>query len=65
MPLSVCALLVVGERDRRQRGPVERAVGQQDLRAERLDQLREPLGPRFDDLPGDHVAVDDDAAAFD
>ena len=63
MPFSVGALLVVDERLGRQRGPVQRAVGQQDVLAERVDQLGQPLGARFDDLPGDDVAVDDDAAA--
>ena len=58
------ALLVVDERLGRQRGPVQRAVGQQDVLAERVDQLRQPLGAGFDDLAGDHVTVDDDAAAF-
>ena len=58
------ALLVVDERLGRQRGPVQRAVGQQDVLAERVDQLREPLGAGFDDLAGDHVTIDDDAATF-
>ena len=64
MPLSVGALLVVAERHGGQRGPVQRAVGQQDVVAERVDQRGQPFGARFDDFPGDHVTVDDDAAAF-
>ena len=32
--------------------------------AERVDQLGQSLGARLDDLAGDDVAVDDDAAAF-
>ena len=58
------ALLVVDERHGGQRGPVQRAVGQQDVLAERLDQRGQPLGAGFDDLAGDDVAVDDDAAAL-
>ena len=58
------ALLVVDERLGRQGRPVQRAVGQQDVLAERVDQRRQPLGAGFDDFPGDHVAVDDDAAAL-
>ena len=45
-----------------QRRPVQRTVRQQDPVAERLDQLGQPLGAGFDDLAGDHVPVDDDAA---
>ena len=58
------ALFVVDERLGRQGGPVQCAVGKQDVVAERVDKGRQTLGPGFDDFPGDHVSVDDDAAAF-
>ena len=58
------ALVVVAERHRGQRRAVERTVGQQDVLAERVDELGQSLGARLDDLAGDDVAVDDDAAAF-
>ena len=46
------------------RRAVERTVGQQDVLAERVDELGQSLGARFDDFAGDDVAVDDDAATF-
>jgi hypothetical protein len=58
------ALVVVDERLGRQRRPVQCTVRQQDVVAERVDQGRQTLGSRLDDFPGDHVAIDDDAAAF-
>ena len=61
-PVQRLTLLVVAERDRGQRGPVEGAVVGQDLLAERVHELGQALGARFDDLTGNHVAVDDDAA---
>ena len=64
MPLSVCPLVLVAERLGGQRRPVQRAIGQQDVLAERVDELGQPLGARLDDLAGDDVAVDDDAAAL-
>ena len=64
MPLRVGAFVVVAERHRGQRRAVERTVGQQDVLAERVDELGQSLGTRFDDFAGDDVAVDDDAAAF-
>ena len=62
MPFKRLALLVVTEGDRGQCGPIQRAVVVQDVVAERVDELAQPLGARFDHLSGDHVAVDDDAA---
>ena len=64
MPLSVGALLVVDERLGRQGRPVQRSVGQQDVVAERVDKRGQSFGAGFDDFARDHVAIDDDAAAF-
>jgi hypothetical protein len=58
------ALFVVDERLGRQCRPVQRPVRQQDVLAELLDQLGQPLGAGFDDLARDDVTVDDDAATF-
>ena len=44
-------------------GRLSAAVGQQDVLAERVDELGQSLGTRFDDLAGDDVAVDDDPSA--
>jgi hypothetical protein len=54
--------LVVDERLLRQRRPVERAVGLQDVGAEPLDELLQRLGPGLDDLPRDEVGVDHERA---
>lgn len=56
--------LLVTERDRGQRGTVQGAIGLQDPGPEGLDELAQTLGTRFDDLTGDDVAIDDDAATF-
>jgi hypothetical protein len=56
------ALLVVDERLGRQRRPVQRAVGLKNVVAERLDEPAESLGARLNDLTGDDVPIDDDAA---
>ena len=58
------AFVVVAERLGGQRGPVQRPVGKQDVLAERVDELGQPFGARFDDFAGDDVTVDDDTAAF-
>ena len=52
------------ERDLGQRGPVERAVGREDLGTEPLDELRERRRARLHHLPGDQVGVDHDRAAL-
>jgi hypothetical protein len=57
-PIEGLALLVVAEGDRRQCGPVQRAVVGKDVGAERVDELAQPLGPGFNDLACDNVAVD-------
>jgi hypothetical protein len=58
---ELLAPLVGDERTRRERGPVERPVGGQDLRPELLHERGEHLGA-FDDLARDQVGVDHDCA---
>jgi hypothetical protein len=52
--------LAVAEHDPAQRRPVEAAVGAEDLLAEGRDHLRQPVRAGLDDLPREHVGVDDD-----
>jgi hypothetical protein len=59
-PLAAC---VVGESTRGERFAVERAVGQQDLRTELLDELAEGVAARLHHLPRHCVGVDYGEAA--
>src|SRR4051794_21275937 len=60
--LQLLARLLADERLGRERGPVERAVGMEDVGPESLDELGERGAAGLDDLPGDDVRVDDDGA---
>ncbi len=56
------ARLVVHECLGRERRPIERPVGREDVGAEPLDELGERGHPRFHDPAGDDIGVDDDRA---
>jgi ABC-type Na+ transport system ATPase subunit NatA len=58
------ALVLVAERDRRQRGPVERSVGQQNAVAEMFREGGQARRAGLHHLPGDDVTVNDDTAAL-
>ena len=57
--------LVVGERDRRQRRAVDRAVGRHDPRAEAVDQRLVGGSTGCDHLAGDLIGVDQHRSPFD
>ena len=56
--VELLPLLVVGERLRRERRPVERSVGGQDLLPEGVHQLAQAFRSGFHHLAGDLVGID-------
>jgi hypothetical protein len=61
-PLEISARRRIGKNDLRETRAVEPTVGK-DLRAESLDDRREPWSAGLDDLAGQYVGIDDDRTA--
>ena len=57
--IQLLALRLVREDDASELGPVERAIGDEDLGPERAHDRRERGGARLDDFASEDVGVDD------